>query len=127
MAKTPPVNEVHARHILVKTKEEAEAIIKQLDGGAKFEDIAKEKSSDGSAAQGGDLGWFGTGQMVPEFETAASRNPMGKPIDLDNLMSAAEFLLANTALTGETIHVDNGQRLTSRPRDVMFEMREDKK
>ena len=71
MANTPPVNEVHARHILVKTKEEATAIIKQLDGGAKFEDIAKEKSSDGSAAQGGDLGWFGPGQMVPEFEKAA--------------------------------------------------------
>ena len=71
MANTPPVNEVHARHILVKTKEEATAIIKQLDGGAKFEDIAKEKSSDGSAGQGGDLGWFGPGQMVPEFEKAA--------------------------------------------------------
>lgn len=72
MANTPPVNEVHARHILVKTKEEADAIIKQLEGGAKFEDIAKEKSSDpGSGAQGGDLGWFGPGQMVPEFEKAA--------------------------------------------------------
>ena len=71
VANTPPVNEVHARHILVKTKEEATDIIKQLDGGAKFEDIAKEKSSDGSAGQGGDLGWFGPGQMVPEFEKAA--------------------------------------------------------
>ncbi|MDQ6432712.1 peptidylprolyl isomerase [Mesorhizobium sp. LHD-90] len=72
IANTPPVNEVHARHILVKTKEEADAIVKQLDGGAKFEDIAKEKSSDpGSGAQGGDLGWFGPGQMVPEFEKAA--------------------------------------------------------
>lgn len=72
IANTAPTNEVRARHILVKTKEEADAIIKQLDGGAKFEDIAKEKSSDpGSGAQGGDLGWFGAGQMVPEFEKAA--------------------------------------------------------
>ncbi|PWJ84746.1 peptidyl-prolyl cis-trans isomerase C [Pseudaminobacter salicylatoxidans] len=72
IAAAPAVNEVHARHILVKTKEEAEAIIKQLDGGAKFEDIAKEKSSDaGSGANGGDLGYFGPGQMVPEFEKAA--------------------------------------------------------
>jgi len=72
IADAPPVNEVHARHILVKTKEEAEAIIKQLDKGAKFEDIAKEKSSDaGSGANGGDLGYFGPGQMVPEFEKAA--------------------------------------------------------
>jgi peptidyl-prolyl cis-trans isomerase C len=71
-ANTPPANEVHARHILVKTKEEAAAVVKQLDGGAKFEDIAKEKSSDaGSGTQGGDLGWFGAGQMVPEFEKAA--------------------------------------------------------
>ncbi|RCS22480.1 peptidylprolyl isomerase [Phyllobacterium salinisoli] len=71
IAATPPQNEVRARHILVKTKEEAEAIIKKLDGGAKFEDLAKESSTDGSAAQGGDLGYFGQGQMVPEFEKAA--------------------------------------------------------
>jgi peptidyl-prolyl cis-trans isomerase C len=72
IATAPPANEVHARHILVKTREEAAAIVNQLDGGAKFEDIAKEKSSDaGSGTQGGDLGWFGAGQMVPEFEKAA--------------------------------------------------------
>lgn len=71
MAAAPAVNEVKARHVLVKTKEEAEAVIKQLDEGAKFEDVAKERSSDGSAAQGGDLGYFGPGQMVPEFEKAA--------------------------------------------------------
>ena len=70
---------MHARHILVKTKEEADAIIKQLDGGAKFEDIAKEKSTDpGSGAQGGDLGWFSAGQMVPEFEKAAFALEPGK-------------------------------------------------
>jgi peptidyl-prolyl cis-trans isomerase C len=72
IAATPPVNEVNARHILVKTKEEAEAIIKRLDAGEKFEEIAKEVSTDpGSGANGGDLGWFGPGQMVPEFEQAA--------------------------------------------------------
>jgi len=72
IANTPPVNEVHARHILVKTKEEAEAIIKQLDGGADFEKLANEKTSDPSGkTSGGDLGYFGPGQMVPEFETAA--------------------------------------------------------
>jgi len=78
IAAMPPQNEWRARHILVKTKEEAEAIIKELDGGASFEDVAKSKSTDGSAAQGGDLGYFGPGQMVPEFEKAASELEIGK-------------------------------------------------
>lgn len=71
IAALPAQVEVRARHILVKTKEEAEAIIKKLEGGAKFEDLAKENSTDGSAANGGDLGYFTEGQMVPEFEKAA--------------------------------------------------------
>ena len=71
IAEAPAVNEVRARHILVKTKEEAEAIIKQLEEGGNFEEIAKEKSTDGAAANGGDLGYFTSGQMVPEFEKAA--------------------------------------------------------
>ena len=72
MADTPPVNEVKARHILVKTKEEAAAIIKQLDGGADFVKLANENTNDPSGkTTGGDLGYFGPGQMVPEFEKAA--------------------------------------------------------
>lgn len=72
MAAATPVNEVKARHILVATKEEADAVIVQLDGGGDFEAIAKEKSTDkGSGTNGGDLGYFGPGQMVPEFEAAA--------------------------------------------------------
>lgn len=71
IAALPVQNEVRARHILVKDKKDAEEIIKKLDGGASFEDLAKENSTDGSAAQGGDLGYFGEGMMVPEFEKAA--------------------------------------------------------
>lgn len=72
IAETPPVNEVKARHILVKTKEEAEAIVKQLDEGADFEKLANEHTTDPSGkTSGGDLGYFGPGQMVPEFEKAA--------------------------------------------------------
>src|SRR5690606_38211284 len=71
IAAIPPQVEVRARHIHVKTKEEAEAIIKKLDGGSKFEELAKENSTDGTAANGGDLGYFTEGQMVPEFEKAA--------------------------------------------------------
>jgi peptidyl-prolyl cis-trans isomerase C len=79
IANTPPVNEVHARHILVKTKEEAEAIIKQLDGGADFQKLANEHTNDPSGkTNGGDLGWFGPGQMVPEFDKAAFALDVGK-------------------------------------------------
>lgn len=70
--KFQPQDEIHARHILVETKEEADAIKAELDGGADFATIAQEKSIDpGSGANGGDLGFFGKGMMVPEFETAA--------------------------------------------------------
>ncbi len=64
--------EVHARHILVKTEDEANAILKELAAGGDFQAIAKEKSQDpGSKANGGDLGFFAKGQMVPEFEAEA--------------------------------------------------------
>jgi len=62
--------EVHARHILVTTKEEADEIIKQLGEGADFAELAKEKSTGPSGPQGGDLGWFVKGRMVPEFDEA---------------------------------------------------------
>lgn len=64
--------EVHARHILVATEDEAKAIKTELDGGKDFAELAKEKSTDPSAQQnGGDLGFFGKGMMVKPFEDAA--------------------------------------------------------
>ncbi len=64
--------QVRASHILVKTEPEAQAILKQLKGGANFEELAKTKSIDASAGtKGGDLGWFGKGTMIPEFEKVA--------------------------------------------------------
>lgn len=63
--------QVRASHILVDTQEEADAILADLKGGADFAETAQAKSKDGSAASGGDLGYFGRGQMVPEFEEAA--------------------------------------------------------
>jgi peptidyl-prolyl cis-trans isomerase D len=70
-----------ASHILIKwadesddakakARREAENILRQARGGADFAELAREHSVDGSAAQGGDLGWFGPGQMVEPFETA---------------------------------------------------------
>ena len=62
-------------------------------------------------------------QTREEFETVASRNPMQRPIALDDVSSALEFLMSNAALTAQVMHVDNGQRLMSSARDVMFETR----
>ena len=68
----PAEEEVHARHILVSTEDEAKAIIADLKKGAAFDKLAKEKSTDkASGAEGGDLGWFKKSDMVKEFADAA--------------------------------------------------------
>jgi peptidyl-prolyl cis-trans isomerase C len=68
----PPEIEIRASHILVKTEDEAKDIIKQLEGGADFATLAKEKSIDkGSGQNGGDLNWFTKETMVKEFSDAA--------------------------------------------------------
>jgi len=64
-------DQVKASHILVKEEKQAKDILSQLKGGASFEELAKKNSTDGSAAKGGDLGWFGKGSMIPEFEKVA--------------------------------------------------------
>jgi len=74
---------VHAKHILVKTEEEANAILYDLKQGKDFDEIAKEKSMCPSGKKGGDLGWFGRGMMVKEFETAAfslDKDELSKPV-----------------------------------------------
>ena len=77
VAALPKQEEVHARHILVKTEDEAKDIIKQLDAGKDFAELAKEKSTDPNKSEGGDLGYFGHGRMVKEFEDAAFATPVG--------------------------------------------------
>jgi peptidyl-prolyl cis-trans isomerase C len=63
--------QIRASHILVKTDKEAKDVLAQLKSGVQFEELAKKSSVDSSAAKGGDLGWFGKGNMVPAFEKAA--------------------------------------------------------
>lgn len=71
IAALPKEEEIRARHILVKTEEEAKAVIAELDAGKDFAAVAKEKSTDPNKDDGGDLGYFGKGRMVKEFEAAA--------------------------------------------------------
>jgi peptidyl-prolyl cis-trans isomerase C len=79
---TPPnEEEVHARHILVATEAEANDIEAQLKKGADFATLAKEKSKDPGAADGGDLGYFTKDQMVPEFAEAAFKLQKGQISD----------------------------------------------
>ncbi len=70
MADAAPTVEYNAAHILVETEEEAAALIAELEGGADFADLAREHSTGPSGPNGGALGWFGLGRMVPEFEAA---------------------------------------------------------
>jgi peptidyl-prolyl cis-trans isomerase C len=64
-------DQIRASHILVKEETDAKDVEKQLKAGASFEELAKKKSIDGAAAKGGDLGWFGKGSMLPDFEKVA--------------------------------------------------------
>jgi peptidyl-prolyl cis-trans isomerase C len=73
--------EVHASHILVDTEDEAKAILAELKKGGDFAAIAKQKSKDPGAANGGDLGYFTSDQMVPEFAQAAFKLEAGQLSD----------------------------------------------
>lgn len=72
-----PTQEFNASHILVETQEEAAAIVDELNGGADFAEVAREKSTGPSGPNGGQLGWFGPGMMVPEFQTAVEQLEVG--------------------------------------------------
>ncbi|MCG8467758.1 MAG: peptidylprolyl isomerase [Gemmatimonadetes bacterium] len=67
-----------ARHILVDSAEVAESLKADIEGGADFGDVAREHSSCPSGREGGDLGEFGRGQMVPEFDEVVFSAEVGK-------------------------------------------------
>lgn len=68
---------IQCSHILVKDRALADKLLQDLQGGARFEDAARQNSECPSKANGGDLGQFGKGQMVREFEQAAFALPVG--------------------------------------------------
>jgi len=120
--------EYKARHILVKTEDEAKAIIKEIDSGADFSKLAKEKSTDsGSASKGGDLGWFTEQDMVASFSKAIAGLKKGElakspvksqfgwhVIILDNERSAAapEFSAVKDEINKILIKIKLNQYLT---------------
>ena len=65
------MTKIHCAHILVKTEQEANEILKQVQKGASFAKLAEQKSLCSSKSHGGDLGFFGRGQMVRPFELVA--------------------------------------------------------
>jgi len=65
------VNEVHCAHILVGSEKDARSVVERLNGGEKFSKVAEDVSLCPSRKRGGDLGTFGRGRMVMEFEQAA--------------------------------------------------------
>lgn len=87
VGKLKPEQEISARHILVKTEDEAKVIAKEIAGGADFAELAKTKSLDtGSGASGGDLGYFTRNQMVKPFEDAAfalKKGEVSKPVQTE--------------------------------------------
>ena len=77
VAQNKPVAEVHARHILVETEDQAKEVLAKLKAGGDFAALAKAESKDPGAADGGDLGYFAQEQMVPEFAEVAFKLEKG--------------------------------------------------
>ncbi|UOA30283.1 putative parvulin-type peptidyl-prolyl cis-trans isomerase [Sulfitobacter sp. DSM 110093] len=96
-----PEQEFNASHILVETKEEADAIKEELDGGADFAEVAKEKSTGPSGPGGGSLGWFGPGMMVPAFEEAVAGMEAGSVSDPVETQFGWHVIKLNETRTGE--------------------------
>ena len=127
-------DEIHARHILLASEEDAQAVIEELAGGADFAELAKERSTGPSGPNGGDLGYFRESQMVPEFAEAAfamevgtsSETPVqtqfgwhvilledtrdGTPPPFDDVKDRLKMLLANQKLQ---LHIEEIKKSAS--------------
>lgn len=93
--------EFNASHILVPTEEEAVAIAADIRGGADFAETAKEKSTGPSGPNGGELGWFGAGQMVAPFEAAVEALEVGQVSDPVQTQFGWHVIILNDTRTQE--------------------------
>ena len=99
--------EFNASHILVETEEEALAIIAELESGADFAEVAREKSTGPSGPGGGSLGWFGLGQMVPPFEAATIALEAGEVSDPVQTQFGWHVILLNEARSTQPPTLDS--------------------
>lgn len=90
-----PEPEFNASHILVDSEEKANELKAELDEGADFAQLAQENSLDGSAQNGGELGWFGLGRMVPEFEAAVTEATPGEVVGPVETQFGYHLILVN--------------------------------
>ena len=151
MVADAPKVEYKARHILVESEDDAKAVIVELDGGADFEELAKEKSTGPSGPRGGDLGWFGSAQMVAPFAEATAAMEKGtyskepvqtqfgwhvilledsrepEPPSLDSLRAQIETQLKQQALAGyigglvQDSQIDVNEEYAKRPEAAVAE------
>lgn len=99
-------DEFNASHILVATEEEAKAVKEALDSGADFAATAKEKSTGPSGPNGGELGWFGAGAMVPEFEQAVMSLEKGQISDPVKTQFGWHLVILNDKRKSEAPQLD---------------------
>ncbi|MEX0309152.1 MAG: peptidylprolyl isomerase [Tateyamaria sp.] len=101
-----PQEEYNASHILVETEEEAAAIKAEIEAGADFAATAREKSTGPSGPNGGQLGWFGTGAMVPSFEAAVIALEVGEVSDPVQTQFGWHVIILNETRTPDNPTLD---------------------
>lgn len=99
--------EYNASHILVETEEAANEIKSELDGGADFAEMARERSTGPSGPGGGSLGWFGAGMMVPSFEAAVMDLQPGAVSDPVQTQFGWHVIKLNETRTAEAPSLDS--------------------
>jgi peptidyl-prolyl cis-trans isomerase C len=106
------ITQMRASHILVKTEDEAKLVLERIKKGESFAKVAREKSIDpGSARNGGDLGYFSSGQMVPEFEAAAARMKKGEISPPVKTKFGYHIIQVTDKKVGKTIEFDKVKTL----------------
>lgn len=117
-----PQEEYNASHILVETEEEAKAIKAEIEGGADFAATAREKSTGPSGPNGGELGWFGSGAMVPSFEAAVIALEVGEVSDPVQTQFGWHVIILNETRTPDAPKLDDvREELTEEVRTAAVE------